>query len=73
MTKAEKMARYLISTSNTQYLLKVWEETTEENDPHISMVRGWLMDEFRSRDCDNYERWLMESGEDETLKNYIVQ
>ena len=73
MTKAEKMARYLISTSNTQYLIQVWEETTENDDPHISMIRGWLMDEFRSRDRDNYEKWLMEDGEDENLKNYIVK
>lgn len=71
MTKAERIAREQIKLSSTKKLIELWETTTTNNDPHISIVRGWLLDEFEARNPEGFEKWLDTNCEDEDLKNYI--
>lgn len=68
------LAKKLIATRTTEMLLGDWEATTnaEGDFEEISTVRGWLMDELESRNPKGFERWLMESCIDETLRNYIL-
>jgi hypothetical protein len=72
MTKAEEIARNQIKLSSTTKLLELWETTTTNNDPHISIVRGWLLDEFEERNQEGFEKWLDTDAEDETLRKYIL-
>ena len=71
MTKAEEIARNQIKLSSTKKLLELW-ETTTNNDPHISIVRGWLLDELEERNQEGFEKWLDTDAEDETLRKYIL-
>lgn len=72
MTKAEEIARNQIKLSSTTKLLELWETTTTNNDPYISIVRGWLLDEFEERNQEGFEKWLDTDAEDETLRKYIL-
>ena len=72
MTRAEEIARKRIKELTTPKLLIIWKTTTENNDPHISIVRGWMMDEIRQRYPEAYDKWLDDEGEDEDLRKYIA-
>ena len=75
MTKAEmaeKKARKMIANYSLARLLDVWEMTTISKDENISIVRGWLMDEFEKRNSDAYDRWLDEDCRDENLRKYMM-
>lgn len=73
MTKAEQAARELISNLTLAELLDEWELTTNNNDPEIYTVRGWLMDELESRNPEAFEKWLdQEEPTDEMLKEFMT-
>ena len=73
MTKAERQVRELLSNATLGELLDEWELTTNNNDPEISTVRGWLMDEFENRNPEAFNKWLdNEYPEDETLRDYMT-
>ena len=71
MTQQEKKARELISNQTLSDLLDEWELTTNNDDPNIAIVRGWLMDEFEERNPQAFEKWLDENAKDEDLRNYF--
>lgn len=62
-----------LKNMKTERLLDLWELTTEIQDPYISTVRGWLMDELEERNPEGFERWL-DSSEcaDDKLRSYIL-
>lgn len=74
MTRAEKKAREMIANSQLADLLDEWEMTTNINDETISMIRGWLMDEFESRNPEAFNEWLdSEEPKDEDLREYMTR
>lgn len=62
-----------LKNMKTERILDLWELTTEIQDPYISTVRGWLMDELEERNPEGFECWL-DSSEcaDDKLRNYIL-
>lgn len=73
MTKAEMKAREMIANATLADLIDEWELTTNINKPEISIVRGWLMDEFEKRNPQAFEKWLdSDFPEDSTLKDYMT-
>lgn len=70
--RAEETAKRLLKGLSLNALLEEWELTTTNDDENIYTVRGWLMDEFERRNPDAYEAWIMESAEDETLRDYMT-
>lgn len=73
MTNAEKKARELISNQTLADLLDEWELTSKTNNPDIYTVRGWLMDEFESRNPETFNECLESDAEDETLRDYMTR
>lgn len=72
MTLPENKARIYLVEQSIQRLLEQWEATTNNNDPHIPTVRGWLMDEISFRYPKEFDKWLEGEALDENLKNYIL-
>ena len=73
MTRAEQKARELISNLTLAELLDEWELTTNNNDPEIYTVRGWLMDELEKRNPEAFNEWLdQEEPTDEMLKEFMT-
>ena len=62
MTKLEmieKKAKELLSNQPLADLLDEWEMTTNAPDSEqIYTLRGWLMDEFASRNPEGFNAWL---------------
>lgn len=73
MTIAEKKARELISNQPLADLLDEWEMTSNSNYPEVATVRGWLMDEFESRNPEAFNEWMDGEAEDETLRDYMTR
>ena len=74
MTVAEREAREIISNATLADLLDEWELTSKVNDPHISIVRGWLMDEFEKRNPEAFNKWLdSDYPKDEDLKWFMTE
>lgn len=67
----ERQAKEIMAYQTCAELLDIWEMTTENSDPTIPTIRGWLMDEFESRNPEGFEKWLNESAEDNELRYYI--
>ena len=72
MLPQEKIAREILEYSTLSDLFDEWKLTTESNDPYIYMVRGWLMDEFKRRNPEGFDKWLEGEALDETLEDYIL-
>lgn len=73
MTGAERKARALLKSMSTECLLQQWELTTENNEPEIFTVRGWIMDEIEERHPEAFNAWLESKNcEDAELANYIL-
>lgn len=68
MTKAEKIAREQIAQTTNCSLFDLWESTTSNNEPHVSTVRGWLMEEIERRFPAQFSGWLDTDAEDDTLR-----
>lgn len=72
---AAAKAQAMIKAKTTRQLIDTFVLTGAVNDPHIYMVRGWIMDELESRNKEAFEEWL-ESDEyfpsDETLYKYFA-
>lgn len=73
MNIIEEKARELISNQQLADLLDEWELTTNNPDPEICTVRGWLMDEFEKRNPEAYNEWLDGEAEDNTLREYMTR
>lgn len=74
MTKAEQKAIKMISNLPLEKLLDQWELTTHINNPEISIVRGWLMDELEKRNSEAFNKWLdNEFPEDSDLRSYMTK
>lgn len=73
MTTAEQKAREMLSNATLADLLDEWELTTENKDPNIYIVRGWLMDEIESRNPEAFEKWLDRDAEDKELRDYMTK
>ena len=72
ITKAMNKAKAIIASLPTDRLLEIWEMTEDINNEYIPTVRGWLMDEFESRDPEGYNRWLeCDLCIDQDLKYFI--
>ena len=73
MTAAEVKAREMISNLTLADLLDEWELTSKVNDPEITTVRGWLMDELESRNLEAFDKWLdSDEPTDEMLREYMT-
>ena len=58
MTK-QKTAQTMLATRTMNELLTCWALTeVAEMTPELATVRGWLLDEFKRRDPEAYERWM---------------
>lgn len=64
-------AQAIIKNLTTEEIVKQFEMTETMNDPHIPTVRGWYMDELKSRNPEAFDNW-MESEEDSPRKFYIA-
>ena len=73
MTNAEMKAKEIISNQPLADLLDEWELTSKVNNPEVHTVRGWLMDEFESRNPEAFNEWLDGEAEDETLREYMTR
>ena len=55
-------------------LLDLWELTETNNDKNIYDVRGWLMDEIKSRNPAGFAAWLdQEEPEDKQLREFVTR
>lgn len=73
MTIHEKAARKMLSNATLGDLLDEWELTTNNNDPEIATVRGWLMDELENRNPEAFNAWLdQDAPEDNQLREYMT-
>jgi len=73
MLLQEKKAREILANATLADLLDEWKLTSTVNDPEIYTVRGWLMDEFESRNPEGFNEWLDGDAEDDTLEEYITK
>lgn len=74
MEAAIKKAKEMLSNATLGDLLDQWELTTENNDPAIYEVRGWLMDELESRNPEAFNAWLeSETADDKELRWYMMK
>lgn len=72
MTKQEAKARKMLKGMTMNQLLDQWEMTSVIKSTECYTVRGWLMDEIRSRDPKGYEAWLdTEDCDDRMLRRYV--
>lgn len=58
MSKSERIARKAVASLSTEEIVKQFELTELVNEPEISIVRGWYMDELESRNPEAFEKWL---------------
>ena len=75
MTRKEEInnkAMDILKQGSTRQLLDLWEMTTNNNDPHIPTVRGWIMDELASRFPVAFNSWLDSNTDDAMLREYIL-
>lgn len=73
MTIQEKAAREMLANATLGDLLDEWELTTNNNDPEVATVRGWLMDELESRNPEAFNSWLdQDAPEDNQLREYMT-
>ena len=55
-------------------LLDLWEQTETNNDKNIYDVRGWLMDEIKSRNPAGFDAWIdQEAPEDKQLREFVTR
>ena len=67
-------AREILSSMTMMDLIDEWELTTNNNDPAIYEVRGWIMDEIQRREPEGFNAWLdSEDPRDEDLKDYVIK
>lgn len=67
-------AKEILQSMTLMDLLDEWELTTNNNDPAIYEVRGWLMDEIESREPEGFNKWLdSDDPRDEDLKFYVIR
>lgn len=71
MTNQEKIARQAIANLTTSKIIEQFELTEIINDAHISIVRGWYMDELEKRDAKAFDNWL-ESYDESPRKYYLA-
>ena len=73
MTRAEQMARDLISKRTTEQIVREF-ELTDYLDVCIETanVRGWYMDELEKRDAEAFDKWI-DSDEDSPRKFFIKE
>ena len=63
----------ILRTRTLEQLVMDFEATTENNDPAIYEVRGWLMDEIAERNPQGFDAWLdSEEPKDEELGQYVL-
>ena len=72
MNAAEQKAKEIISKQTLEQLLDQWELTNVINDKHISIVRGWLMEELEKRNPEAFNKWLDDYSSDEDLRKYMI-
>lgn len=60
MVKAEQDAKNFIATLDIKRILDLFEMTETEtmNDPAVSIMRGWYMDEIEKRYPQEFDKWL---------------
>ena len=70
--KTIQAAANTVRHTPTEQLLSLWESTTDNNDPNIYTIRGWLMDELARRYPAAFDAWLdLDDPEDHLLRQYI--
>ena len=65
MTNVEKRARRLIASQSTVDIIRDFELTEQ-----MPMIRGWYMDELKSRNAEAFEKWI-DSTEESPRKFYL--
>ena len=58
MVKAEQDAKNFIATLDIKRILDRFEMTETMNDPAVSIMRGWYMDEIEKRYPQEFDKWL---------------
>lgn len=58
MVKAEQDAKNLIATLDIKRILDLFEMTETMDDPAVSIMRGWYMDEIEKRYPQEFDKWL---------------
>lgn len=58
MVKAEQEAKNFIATLDIKRILDLFEMTETMNDPAVSIMRGWYMDEIEKRYPQEFDKWL---------------
>ncbi len=58
MVKAEQDAKNFIATLDIKRILDLFEMTETMNDPAVSIMRGWYMDEIEKRYPQEFDKWL---------------
>ena len=58
MVKAEQDAKNLIAALDIKRLLDLFEMTETMDDPAVSIMRGWYMDEIEKRYPREFDKWL---------------
>ena len=58
MVKAEQDAKNFIATLDIKRILDLFEMTETMNDPAVSIMRGWDMDEIEKRYPQEFDKWL---------------
>lgn len=67
-------AKEILSSMTMMDLIDEWELTTNNNDPAIYEVRGWIMDEIQRREPEGFDAWLdSEDPRVEDLKHYVIK
>lgn len=56
--KAEQDAKNLIATLDIKRILDLFEMTETMDDPSVSIMRGWYMDEIEKRYPREFDKWL---------------
>ncbi len=72
MHPAERKARAMLAAAPLADLLDEWELTTDNNDPNIYTVRGWLMDEIQTRCPLAFNAWLDSSTSADNELRYFI-
>ena len=60
MVKAEQDAKNFIATLDIKRILDLFEMTETEtmDDPAVSIMSGWYMDEIEKRSPQEFDKWL---------------
>lgn len=73
MKEDPEMKPEMLSQMSLERLVDLFEETSNNKDPYIPTVRGWLMDAIEAKNPEGFDAWLeSELASDETLRAFVL-